>query len=448
MRLRRGGPPARHTGSCRARAHAGGARAARPRRAGPLVRWPVRTGAPPAGDHRPVAQGRAADGRRAARAHGRLQRLPLQLQGAARGARARRAYLRLDLGHRGDPQGLGGVARGDARPLQGHVRLRPVGGGDGAHDPRPGPARDQAAVCGGRARRRDPVRLHAAGARGRRRHRRRGRPGRAAPLPELALGCAGPAHDPARGPQARARDAAGRRARRAAARAPLVGPAVHARPQPLGLDAGGLGGGHARRPADRRRAAHGGRRPRRGAALRRAGLLPDRRAARRVGPARPRHLLDRLPRRGRPRGRRVPLLRPDRARVRDGSPADPRRRRPADRGAAAGDRGHERADDLPRRGGLLPAQRGGRARPQGRPVRPGRRRGAGRLLLVPADAGGAGRRARHLRVGVLRPRRRSRGRARRPRRSTATRAATSPPTGSAAPEPRARSTGRCGSTRR
>ena len=49
----------------------------------------------------------------------------------------------------------------------------------------------------------------------------------------------------------------------------------------------------------------------------------------RVGPARARDVLDRLPRRGRPRGRRVRVLRPRGARVRHRAPADPRRRRPA-----------------------------------------------------------------------------------------------------------------------
>ena len=48
----------------------------------------------------------------------------------------------------------------------------------------------------------------------------------------------------------------------------------------------------------------------------------------------------------------------------------------------------ERADGLPRRGRVLAAVGGGRARAQGRAVRPGRRRGVRRLLLVPAAARG------------------------------------------------------------
>ena len=172
---------------------------------------------------------------------------------------------------------------------------------------------------------------------------------------------------------------------------------------------GGVGGGAARRPARRRRPADGGRRPGRRAAVRRAGLLDHRRAARARRPAPSRHLLDRLPGRGRPRGGRVRVLRPRGARVRHGPPPDPRRGGPPGGRAPRGDRGHGRADDLPRRGGLLPAQRAGGARPQGRPVRPGRRRGAGRLLLVPAAARGPRRRAGHLRGELLRPRPRRRG---------------------------------------
>ena len=70
-----------------------------------------------------------------------------------------------------------------------------------------------------------------------------------------------------------ARHGAGRRAGRPAARAALVGPAVHARPGPRGLDRGRLGGRAARRAAHRRRAADGGRRARRRAALGRARLV-------------------------------------------------------------------------------------------------------------------------------------------------------------------------------
>ena len=62
---------------------------------------------------------------------------------------------------------------------------------------------------------------------GRRRHERR--PGRAAPLPELALGRARAAHDPQRRPQAPAGHAAGGRARRHAAAARILEPAARAR---------------------------------------------------------------------------------------------------------------------------------------------------------------------------------------------------------------------------
>ena len=61
-------------------------------------------------------------------------------------------------------------------------------------------------------------------------------------------------------------------------------------------------------------------------------------------------------------------------------------RRTAGRRAAAGDRGHERADGLARLRRLLAALGGRPARAQGRAVRPGRRRGARRLRLVPAAA--------------------------------------------------------------
>ena len=138
------------------------------------------------------------------------------------------------------------------------------------------------------------------------------------------------------------------------------------------------------------------------------------------------------------------------AHVRDRPPPDPRRHGRARRRAPAGDRGDGRADGLARLRRVLAAVAGGAARPQGRPVGPGRGRGARRLQLVPAAAGRPGQRARHLRGGVLRPRRRGRARARwRPRRCRATTSRTRSRTaGSRAPGRPRRSTARCGSTPR
>ena len=81
----------------------------------------------------------------------------------------------------------------------------------------------------------------------------------------------------------------------------------------------------------RRPAPHGGRRPGRDPALRRPGLLADRRAARARGPDRAGDVLDRLRGRRRPRGRRVRVLRPDRARVRHRPPPAADRPPPARR---------------------------------------------------------------------------------------------------------------------
>ena len=134
-------------------------------------------------------------------------------------------------------------------------------------------------------------------------------------------------------------------------------------------------------------------------------------------------------------------------RVRDRPPPDPRRDGRARGGAPAGDRRDERADGLPRLRRVLAARAGGQPRAQGRAVRPGRRRGARRLQLVPAAAGRAGQRARRLRGGVLRPRPRRRRASSPPRPRARTSRARSPPSGSSAPAPPRRSTARCGWTR-
>ena len=229
---------------------------------------------------------------------------------------------------------------------------------------------------------------------------------------------------------------------RSAAR--ILEPAARAaRGAQRGRVARGAAGGPARRGA----AADGRRRAGRRAALRRAGLEPDRRAAGRAGPARAGDVLDRLPRRGRPRGQRVRVLGPRRDGVRDRPPPDPRRHRRARDGAPAGDRRDERADGLARLRRVLAARAGGLARAQGRAVRPGRRRGARRLQLVPADARGARQRPRHLRGGVLRPRPRADRRADRRGRRRGRLARVRRRVVRARGRRHARSTARCGWTR-
>ena len=97
-------------------------------------------------------------------------------------------------------------------------------------------------------------------------------------------------------------------------------PRYERNPDNTDLDARRVGRGGARRDARRRAPADGRRRARRRAALRRAGLEPDRRAARAGGPDRPADVLDRLRGGRRPRGRRVRLLRPRRRDVRHRPP--------------------------------------------------------------------------------------------------------------------------------
>ena len=92
--------------------------------------------------------------------------------------------------------------------------------------------------------------------------------------------------------------------------------------------------------------------------------------------------------------------------------------------------------------------RGGREGAQGRAVRPGRRRGVRRLLLVPAAAGGRGRRPGCVRGHFLRPRPRGGRFADARSRWRTIRRARSRPSGSRARAPRRRSTAGCGSTPR
>ena len=147
----------------------------------------------------------------------RLQRLHLQLPGAARELAGPRLPVLLARRHRGDPQGLPPLGRPLRRPLHGHVRVRDRRARQRPGDPRPRPARHQAAL----PRPKTPDRLRFAStlpallAGGGRRHPHR--PGRAAPLPDLPLGRPAAAHHPERRPQAPAGDAAWRSSPTAAA---------------------------------------------------------------------------------------------------------------------------------------------------------------------------------------------------------------------------------------
>ena len=146
--------------------------AARPGRLRPARRRLDRARAPPSEDHRPVRARRAADRRLRAGPVRGVQRLHLQLPGAARRAGGPRLPVLLHLRHRGAGQGVPPLGRRLRRPLPGHVRLR---GGRPRHrraHPRPGPAGHQAAVPD-RGPRAAAVRLLAARAAGRRRRRHR-----------------------------------------------------------------------------------------------------------------------------------------------------------------------------------------------------------------------------------------------------------------------------------
>ena len=148
----------------------------------------VALGPSPAEDHRPVRGRRPADGRPRARADDRLERLHLQLPGAARRADRRSATASsrtatprccsrpTTTGATGSSTTCMGmfafaiVERDSGRVLLGRDRL----------GIKPLYLTEDAAP--------HPVRLVAAGAAGRRRRRHPHRPGRAAPLPELPLG--------------------------------------------------------------------------------------------------------------------------------------------------------------------------------------------------------------------------------------------------------------------
>ena len=289
--------------------------------------------APPAGDHRPVRRRRPADGRRRARADGRLQRLHLQLPRAARRAARRRARVLLHQRHRGD--------RSRRYHRWGERLRRPVLVGMFAFavverdSGRLVLARDRlgikplylADVAGAAA-----VRLDAAGAAGRRRRRHRHRPGGAAPLPDLARGGAGAAHDPARRAQARRRPPCWSSSPTAARASGATG-IRRSRATPSTADwsprdwEDAIGDG----AADRGAAADGRRRAGRRAALRRPRLQPDRRrCSPKPGPAAGcRRSASASTAVGGRDGDEFALLRPGRRAVRHRPPPDPGRRRPA-----------------------------------------------------------------------------------------------------------------------
>ena len=317
-------PAARRSG--RAGAHGRGAGPARARRRRAVAGRRRRARAPPTGDHRPLGAGAQP-----------MRDAALGLRVVFNGCIYNHRELRRGARGRGHAFASSSdtevLLKGWAEWGEGMLdRLRACSPSAWSRSARggcagPRPPRGQAAVPDRPARRRPARGLLAARAAARRRGRHARGPGRAAPLPVVALDRARPAHDPARRRQAPARDRAGGRARRQPPRAPLLGSAVRPRPRARRLGRGRLDGGGPRGAARRGHAPHGRRRAGRRAAVGRAGLEPDRRAAGRGGPARAGHVLDRLPRRGRARGQRVPLLGPDGARVRDRRTAGSRRPR-------------------------------------------------------------------------------------------------------------------------
>ena len=217
------------------------------------------------------------------------------------------------------------------------------------------------------------------------------RPGGAAPLPELPLRRPGAAHDPGRGRQAAPGHRADLRGRRPGVRPRLLDAGARAprRPgRPVPARVAGRGAGQ---PADGGAPADGRRRPGRRPALRRAGLLADRRPAGGGGAARPGDVLHRLRGRRGPGGRRVRLLRRGRRALRHRPPPTAGAQRRRARRAGGRDRGDERAHGQPRLRGVLPARASRQPAREGGAERAGRRRGAGRVRLVPAAGRRAGR---------------------------------------------------------
>ena len=136
-------------------------------------------------------------------------------------------------------------------------------------------------------------------------------------------------HPPGVSQKVRPAIAGGLRARRAPAPRPPTGaPDLDPADDRADWTRAGLGGRRARRPAPGRRAPAGGRRPGRLPALRRPRLQPHRRAAGRGRPDRAHDLLHRLRVRGRRRGRRVQVLRRGGPALRHRPPPDADRRRP------------------------------------------------------------------------------------------------------------------------
>ncbi len=297
----------------------------------------------------------------------------------------------LDERHRGAPQGAG--TSGASAASTGWRACSPSASSSTRQ--RPGGARRATGSGSSRStwptvRRRAALRVDAAGARRRRRHRHLDRPGGAAPLPDRGTrscrrrgrSCAACASSPPATVLAVEPDGAPARAR-------ATGTRVRARAASGPRSDARVGGGRARArcasAVERRMVADvpvgvllsGGL----DSSLI-VALLAEQ------GQRGPRHLQRSASSRRRPRGRRVRLLGPRRrassapttTRSASGtsacSPALPRR-----------DRGDERADGLATTRSRSTCSREEVAkRAQGRAVRPGRRRGVRRLLLVPAAA--------------------------------------------------------------
>ena len=312
-----------------ARADGRGARAARARRRRRLARRRRRARAPAAGDHRPVSE-RGAQPMRddGARPRRRVQRLHLQPPRAARASSRPLGHAFFSTQrHRGRAARAGAQwGEGLLDRLRRHVRVRLPSATAGAScscATGSASSRSTSPSCPTAALRAASTlpALLAGGGRG---HERR--PGRAAPLPELALRRARAADDPQRR-RASCRPATvlvvepdGRRRERA-----LLGPAASSRgPERADWSEDWRDAvREALRVAVRRRMVADvpvGR-----AALRRPGLEPDRRAARRAGPARPGDVLDRLPDAGGREGNEFAFSDLVGARVRDRPPPDPRR---------------------------------------------------------------------------------------------------------------------------